>query len=133
MVRNGCAPFVLTISRSATRNTPLKCIHEACQHMNTIFPSSYVDMLHGQQKWCPSVPTTIPIPGLGPGGTVNVKIYYCLSGAVCHFLSPSDPSLRTVPLEDGDVSEEVPRVGLEEMLQEMNISDEGGGGARGEQ
>ena len=47
-------------------------------------------------------------------------------------LSPSDPSLRTVPLEDGDVSEEVPRVGLEEMLQEMNISDEGGG-ARGEQ
>ena len=48
--------------------------------------------------------------------------------------SPSDPSLRTVPLEDGDVSEEVPRVGLEEMLQEMNISDEGGGGgARGEQ
>ena len=48
---------------------------------------------------------------------------------------PSDPSLRTVPLEDGDVSEEVPRVGLEEMLQEMNISDEGGGGggARGEQ
>ena len=57
---------------------------------------------------------------------------YCLSGAVCHSLSPSDPSLRTVPLEDGDVSEEVPRVGLEEMLQEMNISDEGGGGARGE-
>ena len=54
---------------------------------------------------------------------------YCLSGAVCHSLSPSDPSLRTVPLEDGDVSEEVPRVGLEE----MNISDEGGGGARGEQ
>ena len=46
---------------------------------------------------------------------------------------PSDPSLRTVPLEDGDVSEEVPRVSLEEMLQEMNISDEGGGGARGEQ
>ena len=47
------------------------------------------------------------------------------------------PPLRSIsedcPLEDGDVSEEVPRVGLEEMLQEMNISDEGGGGARGEQ
>ena len=39
--------------------------------------------------------------------------------------------LANTHLEDGDVSEEVPRVGLEEMLQEMNISDEGGGGARG--
>ena len=64
---------------------------------------------------------------------MNTTFQFQLSGAVCHSLSPSDPSLRTVPLEDGDVSEEVPRVGLEEMLQEMNISDEGGGGARGEQ
>ena len=55
----------------------------------------------------------------------------CISGTVPP--SPLDPSLKTVPLEDGGVSEEVPRVGLEEMLQEMNISDEGGGGARGEQ
>ena len=42
-----------------------------------------------------------------------------------------DPSLQTVALEDGDVSEDVPRVGLEEMLREMRISDggreEGGG------
>ena len=42
-----------------------------------------------------------------------------------------DPSLQTVALEDGDVSEDVPRVGLEEMLREMRISDRGreeGGG-----
>ena len=34
---------------------------------------------------------------------------------------------------DGDVSEDVPRVGLEEMLREMTISDgrEGGGGEGG--
>ena len=58
---------------------------------------------------------------------------YEIHSQVSHILTIIDPSLRTVPLEDGDVSEEVPRVGLEEMLQEMNISDEGGGGARGEQ
>jgi nonsense-mediated mRNA decay protein 3 len=40
----------------------------------------------------------------------NINIFY-------------NPSLQTVALEDGDVSEDVPRVGLEEMLREMRISD----------
>jgi nonsense-mediated mRNA decay protein 3 len=34
-----------------------------------------------------------------------------------------NPGLQTVAVEDGDVSEDVPRVGLEEMLQEMTIND----------
>ena len=37
-------------------------------------------------------------------------------------------------LDDGDVSEDVPRVGLEEMMREMRISDGGreeGGGESG--
>ena len=45
-------------------------------------------------------------------------------------LSP-DPSLQTVALDDGDVSEDVPRVGLEEMMREMRISDGGKEEGRG--
>ena len=41
-------------------------------------------------------------------------MYYCPT---------TDPGLQTVAVEDGDVSEDVPRVGLEEMLQEMTIND----------
>ena len=36
---------------------------------------------------------------------------------------PPDPGLQTVAVEDSDVSEDVPRVGLEEMLQDMTITD----------
>ena len=39
----------------------------------------------------------------------------------------TDPALQTVPLEDRDVSEDIPRVGLEEMLRDMSISDRGRG------
>ena len=37
-------------------------------------------------------------------------------------ISP-DPGLQTVAVVDSDVSEDVPRVGLEEMLQDMTITD----------
>ena len=36
---------------------------------------------------------------------------------------PPDPGLQTVAVEDSNVSEDVPRVGLEEMLQDMTITD----------
>ena len=39
------------------------------------------------------------------------------------FCYPVDPGLQTVAVGDSDVSEDVPRVGLEEMLQEMTIKD----------
>ena len=46
---------------------------------------------------------------------------------------PSDPRLQTVPLDDTDVLADAPRVGLEEMLQQMSISDGGrGDGGRGD-
>ena len=38
------------------------------------------------------------------------------------FLPPA-PGLQTVAVEDSDLSEDVPRVGLEEMLQDMTITD----------
>ena len=47
--------------------------------------------------------------------------YDCYNN-VRKILSPA-PSLQTAALGDGDVSEDVPRVGLEEMLQEMTITD----------
>ena len=42
----------------------------------------------------------------------HVMNNYCL-------LIPTDPGIQNV---DGDVSEDVPRVSLEEMLQEMTIT-----------
>ena len=59
-----------------------------------------------------------------------INLLSCTLSWLVFSLCP-DPSLQTVALEDGDVSEDVPRVGLEEMLREMRISDrereEGGG------
>ena len=45
-------------------------------------------------------------------------------------LSP-DPSLQTVALDDGDVSEDAPRVGLEEMMRIRDGGREEGGGGVG--
>ena len=58
-----------------------------------------------------------------------------LNNVLCVYVTTACHPLRPISEDcssggDGDVSKEVPRVGLEEMLQEMNISDEGGEGER---
>ena len=47
------------------------------------------------------------------------------------FPPPSDSKLQTVPLDDTEVSSDTPRVGLEEMLQQMSISESGRGDGGG--
>ena len=53
--------------------------------------------------------------------TVDCEINFCTS----EYAPFSDPALATVAIGDGDVSDDVPRVGLEEMLGHMTISDSG--------
>ena len=51
---------------------------------------------------------------------VSIESLSVLQPLFCYAV---DPGLPTVAVGDSDVSEDVPRVGLEEMLQEMTIND----------
>ena len=58
----------------------------------------------------------------------NVNIYFSESLSLplscCLTCSPIDPKAQAPPTQDPDVAADVPRIGIEEMLQDLSIADD---------
>jgi hypothetical protein len=56
----------------------------------------------------------------------SLSMCVCYGDDTCFTCSPIDPKAQAPPSQDPDVAADVPRIGIEEMLQDLSITDDNG-------